>query len=66
MSNWRWDLSSKLIEDSEWETGFESYDDAYDAMSERLTELIDEIAEVHPEMTDKEIEDTFDWEVREE
>lgn len=66
MSEWRWDLSSELIEDSEWETGFESYDDAYEAMSERLTELIDEIAEKHPDMDDEEIEESFDWEVREE
>lgn len=66
MSSWRWDLSSELIETKEWETGFESYDDAHDAMSERLTELIDEIAVRHPEMSDQEIEDSFDWDVREE
>ena len=36
------------------------------AMSERMTELIDEIAEIHPEKTDTEIENEFDWEVREE
>lgn len=66
MAEWRWDLNSDMIEDSEWETGFETYDDAYEAMSNRLAELIDEIAEDHPDMSDEDIEDSFDWEVREE
>ena len=67
MATYRWDLQNRdnLVE-SEWEAGFDSYDDAYDAMSERLTELIDQIAEAHPEMSDQEIEETFDQGVREE
>lgn len=65
MNEYRWDLRNRdnLVE-AEWETGFESYDDAYEAMSEKLTELIDQIAKDHPEMEDWEIEETFDWEVR--
>ena len=67
MSDWRWDLRNMHgYVENEWETGFESYDDAYEAMSERLTELIDQIAEEHPDITDTDIEDGFDWEVREE
>ena len=67
MSDWRWELKHpEHLADGEWGTGFESYNDAYDAMSERLTELIDEVAELHPELTDEEIEDQFDWDIREE
>ena len=67
MSEWRWELKHpEHLKEGEWETGFESYDDAYEAMSERLTELIDEIAELHPELTDEEIEEQFEWDVREE
>lgn len=67
MSEWRYEISHKDgIIDAEWESGFESCDDAYDAMSERLAELVDEIADCHPELTDQEIEDNFDWCVREE
>ena len=31
--------------DTEWESGFESYDDAYEAMSERMTEMMDEMVD---------------------
>ena len=47
---------------SEW--GFNSYDDAYDAMTEAMTDMIDKIAEEHPEIPDEEIEKAIDWEVR--
>ena len=64
MNSWRYDLECPG-RDAEWEEGFESYDDAYEAMSERMTEIINEIAEEHPEMTDAQIEETIDWDVRE-
>ena len=64
MENWRYDITH-LDLDPVWKSGFESYDDAYDAMIEKLTELVDEMAEEHPELTDQEIEESFDWEVRE-
>ena len=33
-------------------------------MSEAMTEMINEIADEHPELTDEEIEEKIDWEVR--
>lgn len=65
MSDWRYDLSYPGRDD-EWETGFESYDDAYDAMSEAMTAIIDDEGEKHPELTDEEIESRIDWRVIEE
>ena len=52
--------------DTEWESGFESYDDAYEAMSERMTEMIDEMVDEGCTLSDEDIESKFDWEVREE
>ena len=50
--------------DKRSEEGFESFNDAYDTMSEAMTELIDEVAEKHPELSDEAIENAIDWEVR--
>lgn len=51
--------------DKQWESGFESYDDAYEAMTEVMTCFIDEEAERHPELSDAEIEERIDWKVME-
>lgn len=63
MQTWRYELTYPGI-DSIWEEGFESEDDAQQAMDERMTELIDEIAEKNPEKTDKEIESMIEWDLR--
>ena len=65
MNEWRYELEYPGRE-NEWASGFESYDDAYEAMSERMTKIIDEIAEDNPELSDEEIEGKFDWKVYEE
>lgn len=62
---WRYDLEYPGREQV-WETGFESYDDAYVAMSEAMTEIIDDEAEKHPELSDEEIEQAIDWDIRSE
>ena len=63
--SWYYEINH-AIEGKEWESGFESSDDAMDAMDEAMTAMIDRIAEKHPDMTDEEIEAEIDWEVREE
>ena len=63
METWRYDLTCPWKENM-WETGFGSYDDAYEAMSASITEIIDEVAEEHPEMSDVEIEAEIDWDIR--
>ena len=65
--SWRYELTHpEHLKDPDWEEGFETEEDAYEAMSERMAELINEIAEIHPDKTDEEIEAEFEWEISEE
>ena len=67
MTVWRYDIESKWLDDgNEWESGYESKEYAEMAMDERITEIIDEIAAKHPELSDEEIESFIDGSVREE
>lgn len=60
---WRYEISHPDME-TVWETGFESEEDADQAMSQKLEELIDKMAEEHPEISDREIEESFDTDIR--
>lgn len=61
---WRYDLRYK--DQTRWETGFDSYDDAYDAMNESMSGIIDEEAEKYPGLSHEEIGGQIEWEVLEE
>lgn len=63
METWYYEIEYPGM-DKKSEEGFESYDDAYDAMSEAITDLINEVADEHPEMSDEEIESAINWDVR--
>ena len=63
METWGYEITCPW-RDKEWASGYESEDDADMAADEAITELIDEIAQEHPELSDEEIEAGIDKDVR--
>ena len=62
MATWMYELKYPGMEDVV-EYGFDSYEDAYNAMSEDMAEIIDKLTVIHPDMTDEEIESDIDWNI---